>query len=136
MRIWTTTLLVLISATCFAQLEIVIKNIKNDNGNVRVGIFKDKDSFLKNAAYGKVVKSAKGELTVIFENLPTGKYGVSVIHDENSNEKLDSNMIGIPKEGFGFSNNSMGAFGPPSFEKASITVEPGKTSIGITLKYL
>jgi len=119
-----------------AQLEITVKNIKNDKGNVRVGIFTGKDTFLKNAAYGKVVKARKNELTVIFDDLPPGKYGVSVIHDENENGELDSNMIGIPREGFGFANDAMGTFGPPGFEKASITVETQKVSINITMKYL
>jgi len=135
MRFSLTCFLVLVATSAVAQLEIIVKNIKNDKGDVRVGLFKDKESFLKNAAYGKVVKSTKGELKVIFDNLPDGTYGISVIHDENSNEKLDTNMIGIPKEGFGFGNNSMGTFGPPSFEKASVAVEPGKTSTSISLKY-
>jgi len=124
------------ASTAMAQLEITVKNIKNDKGNVRVGIFTNKESFLKDVAYGKVVKAGKGELKVIFDDLPPGKYAVSVIHDENENGELDSNMIGIPKEGFGFANDAMGTFGPPGFEKASITVETQKVSINITVKYL
>jgi len=132
----TLACLVFASTASLAQLEITIKNIQNDKGNVRVGIFKDKETFLKNAAYGKVVKARKNELKVIFDDLPSGTYAVSVIHDENENGKLDSNMIGIPKEGFGFANDAMGTFGPPGFEKASITVETQKVSITITMKYL
>lgn len=136
MKFFITPLLVLVVSSAAAQLEIVVKNVKNDNGNVRVGIFNDKQTFLKNPVYGKVVKASKGEVKVIFDQVPAGTYGISVIHDENSNDKLDSNFVGIPKEGFGFGNDSMGTFGPPSFEKASIAVEPGKTSTSITLKYM
>ncbi len=118
-----------------SQLEVVVKGIKNDKGNVRVGIFKDKESFLKKADYGKVVKASQGEAKVVFE-LPAGVYAISVIHDENGNDELDSGMFGIPKEGFGFGNDAMGTFGPPGFEKASITVEPQKMSISIALRYL
>jgi uncharacterized protein (DUF2141 family) len=119
-----------------SQLEIVVKNIKNDKGNVRVGIFNNKETFLEKALYGKVVQASTGELTVLFENIPPGKYAVSIIHDENKNDELDSGMFGIPKEGFGFANDAMGSFGPPGFEKASITVETGKRTITITLRYL
>lgn len=119
-----------------SQLEVVVKSVKNDSGNIRVGIFSDKDTFLKKAVYGKVVKSKSGQTTVVFDDLPPGKYAVSAIHDENENNELDTGLFGIPKEGFGFGNDAMGSFGPPSFEKATITVEPGKTSISITLRYL
>jgi uncharacterized protein (DUF2141 family) len=128
-------LLLSLSNTSFAQLEVIVKGIKNDKGNIRVGLFKDKESFLKKAAYGKVVKAQKGDVSVIF-SVPEGLYAVSIIHDENENDELDSNFIGIPKEGFGFANDAMGNFGPPSFEKASITVETGKRTINITLRYL
>jgi uncharacterized protein (DUF2141 family) len=132
----TVACLVFASTACLAQLEITIKNIKSDKGNLRAGIFKEKETFLKNATYGKVVKAHKNELKIIFDDLPPGTYAISVIHDENENGKLDSNMIGIPKEGFGFANDAMGTFGPPAFEKASITVETQKVSITITMKYL
>ena len=119
-----------------SQLEVIVKGIKNDRGNIRVGVFKDENTFLKTAAYGKVVKAKAGELTVLFDNIPTGKYAVSIIHDENENNELDSNFLGIPKEGFGFANDAVGKFGPPSFEKATTTVETGKRTITITVKYL
>lgn len=121
---------------CNAQLKIVVKEVKSDKGNVRVGIFKDKDTFLKKAAYGKIVKASKGEVTINFDDLPEGKYAISVIHDENENGELDSNMIGIPKEGFCFGNDAMGSFGPPSFEKASITVAGDSISISTRMRYL
>lgn len=118
-----------------SQLEVVVTGIKNGEGDIRVGIFSDKETFLKKAVYGKVVEAKEGSIKVIIE-LEKGVYGVSVIHDENKNGDLDSSFIGIPREGFGFSNNAMGTFGPPRFEKASITVENGKMSISIAMKYL
>lgn len=118
-----------------SQLEVVVKGIKNTKGNIRVGIFKDEKSFLKEARFGKVVKAQKDEIKVVFE-LPTGKYAVSVIHDENENDELDSGLFGIPKEGFGFANDAMGTLGPPSFEKASIIITPQKLVVTITMRYL
>lgn len=118
------------------RLEVVVKNVKDAKGNVRVGIFKDQKTFLKEATVGKVVKASAGEVTVVFDNVPAGTYGVSVIHDENENGELDSGMFGIPKEGFGFANDAMGMFGPPSFEKASIIIEEGPKIISIGMKYM
>jgi uncharacterized protein (DUF2141 family) len=127
-----------LSNLLFAQsrLEVIVKGIKNDKGSIRVGLFKDKNTFLRTAVYGQVVKSGEGEIRVLFSDVPPGVYAVSVIHDENENTELDSGLFGIPKEGFGFGNDAMATFGPPSFEKASIAIEPGKMSINITVRYL
>ena len=76
-----------------------------------------------------------GEVQVSFENISPGDYAISVMHDANENNELDSNAFGIPKEGFGFSNDVMGMFGPPSFEKAKFKFT-GDNIISITLKYL
>jgi uncharacterized protein (DUF2141 family) len=132
------TIMALVAHLADAQttLEVVVKKIKDSKGNVRVGIFKDEKAFLKDAAWGKVVKAQSGEVKVIFEGLPAGTYGVSVIHDENENGELDSGTFGIPKEGFGFGNDAMGMFGPPSFEKASINITAEPKIISIALKYM
>lgn len=104
------------------RLEVIVKNVKDALGTVRVGLFADEKTFLKIAVFGKVVKAAEGEITAVFEDVPAGTYAVSVIHDSNENGELDSNFFGMPKEGFGFSNDAMGTFGPPSFDKAKFTI--------------
>jgi uncharacterized protein (DUF2141 family) len=60
------------------------------------------------------------------------------MHDENSNKDMDQNKIGIPKEGFGFSNNARISLGPPSFDKVKFEIQPGTkdTRISIDLRYL
>lgn len=117
------------------SLTVSIKNVKSDKGTIRVGIFNSQTDFLKKQLYGQIVKSKNGELQVVFENVPVGVYAVSIIHDENENGELDSNFFGIPKEGFGFSNDAMGTFGPPSFEKASFKLTEN-TALTINLKYM
>jgi uncharacterized protein (DUF2141 family) len=67
--------------------------------------------------------------------VPPGRYGVVVIHDENSNMKLDRNFFGIPKEGFGFSGNPRVVLSAPSFQVASVPVKCPTTEIGIKLIY-
>lgn len=119
-----------------ARLEVTVRNIKDTRGTIRVGLFTDENSFLKKAALGKIVKASQNEITVVFEKMKPGDYAVSVIHDENENGELDSNFMGIPKEGFAFGNNAMGTFGPPSFEKAKVTIDKTDVKQVISLKYL
>jgi uncharacterized protein (DUF2141 family) len=119
-----------------ASLEVNVNNIKSKKGSIRIGLFTSEKDFLKNAAEGKVVKVTGAEVTVVFENLLPGEYALSVIHDENENGKLDSNVFGVPKEGFAFGNNAMGPFGPPSFEKAKIVIGDHVVRQVINLKYM
>lgn len=117
------------------NIEVTVKNIKEQKGSIRIGLFTNENDFLKKAAAGKVVKASTTEIKVVFENLKAGDYAVSVIHDENENGELDTNAIGMPKEGFAFGNNAMGMFGPPSFDKAKVTVNTLPIKQIIELKY-
>lgn len=121
----------------FAQsnIEVTVKNIEEVKGSIRVGLFSNENDFLKTPVEGKVVKVAGTEAKVVFENVKAGEYAVSVIHDENDNGELDTNGLGIPKEGFAFGNNAMGMFGPPSFEKAKVVVDQTPVKQVIELKY-
>lgn len=117
------------------SLTVSIKNVKSNKGTIRVGIFNSQNDFLKKQLFGQVIKSTSGEALVVFDNVPVGAYAISIIHDENENGELDSNFFGIPKEGFGFSNDAMGTFGPPSFEKASFNWT-GKEALTVSLRYM
>ena len=121
----------------FAQsnIEVTVKNIEEVKGSIRVGLFSNENDFLKTPVEGKVVKVAGTEAKVVFENVTAGEYAVIVIHDENDNGELDTNGLGIPKEGFAFGNNAMGMFGPPSFEKAKVVVDKTTVKQVIELKY-
>jgi uncharacterized protein (DUF2141 family) len=121
----------------FAQemLRVEVVNIKNNSGSIRVGLFDNEKDFLKKAVLGETVSANAEKVIVVFENIPTGEYGISVIHDENNNEELDLNFLGIPKEGFGFGNDAKGAFGPPSFDKAKVKIGEGVVMQVITLRY-
>jgi uncharacterized protein (DUF2141 family) len=124
----------LATSNLFAQrtLEVTVKNIKERKGTVRVALYNNEKDFLENFLQGKIVKVAGNEAKIVFENLKPGDYAVSVFHDENENEKLDSGFMGIPNEPYGFSNDAMGTFGPPSFEKAKMSLTSDKASV-ITL---
>lgn len=114
------------------QLEVVVTGFRDGDGSLRVGLFNDSRHFLKKPIDSKVVSLSADSAKVTFKDLPPGEYAVSVFHDRNDNEELDTNVLGIPKEGFAFGNNAMGMFGPPSFEKCSVVI--GKSTIRQVLK--
>lgn len=125
-------------AMCQTKLQVTVTNIKGHKGNIIIGIFDSNENFLKKPLDGRMAKASGDSITVVFENLKPGKYAVSVLHDANKNKDLDKNKLGIPKEGFGFSNNVLGAMGPPSFERAIIDLTPEQKDldIGIKMKYM
>jgi len=100
--------LTLMAATVNAgELSVTITDIREAQGSIMVAVVNSDAAWNSQAkpVAAQKVEAAKGELTLKFADLPPGQYAVQVMHDENDNEKLDTNFIGIPSEGYGFSNN-------------------------------
>jgi uncharacterized protein (DUF2141 family) len=115
----------LVSVVCFSQqhtLTIEIDGFDSDNGQLVLGVCDKKENFLKEYAYGDVVKIKNKRATVVIKNLPSGEYAISLFHDVNSNNILDKNIFGIPSEDYGFSNNAKGTFGPPKYDDAKFSL--------------
>ena len=117
------------------QLIVTVESINEKKGSIRVGLFRTKEEFLKKATYGKVVPVQCHAVKVIFYDVEPGNYGISIIHDLNDNGELDTNALGIPKEGFAFGNNAMGILGPPSFDKAMVSIEEGVVQQVLRVRY-
>ena len=118
------------------DLEIVVTNFESDKGFLVVGLLNSAAQYdAENQMFRSDTEVAirDGVATVTYEGLPFGSYAVKVFHDENTNAELDTNFVGFPKEGFGFSNNAMGKFGPPSFEQARFDLATKKLRIEINL---
>jgi uncharacterized protein (DUF2141 family) len=82
-----------------------------------------------------VIKIRKTQARCDFEDIPPGTYAMAVIHDENMNGKLDTNRLGIPREGYGFSNDAKGWLGPPSFSAASFRYDGRSLDLTMSLHY-
>ena len=95
-----------------------------------IGLLKDKGRLV-----GVTMRARTGSQSVGFRQLPPGPYAVIVFHDENDNGILDEDLLGIPTEGYGFSNNATGFFSAPSFDAAAVTVGTLDMNISITLIY-
>ena len=115
-----------------ADLTVNISEVSQGKGHVMVGLYSGIEAFEQGkTSFGSRVKANNEQEQVIFKDLPAGEYAIKIYQDENSNQKLDFNFIGIPKEGYGYSNN-VGRFGRPAYQEAKFTVEE-KTEIQIEL---
>jgi uncharacterized protein (DUF2141 family) len=117
-------------------LAIVVVDLKNDDGHLSVALFDSAESYSEEdrvfrTAQSKV-KGGRSELE--FADVPFGTYALKIYHDENANDKLDTNFVGFPKEGFGFSNDAMGKFGPPKFEQAKFEFSQPRLELTIHAK--
>ncbi|MAD96680.1 MAG: hypothetical protein CMB99_05060 [Flavobacteriaceae bacterium] len=126
-------LLILATTSFSAQesytLTIEIEGIKKQSGNVLVLLSNSEKSFLKDGE-GRTLK-VKGNTVTANYKVAKGEYAFSFFHDKNSNGKLDTNFMGIPKESYGFSNNAKGFMGPPSYQKAKFSIT-GDTKVTVS----
>jgi uncharacterized protein (DUF2141 family) len=133
-------------AVAFAQssscpgIHVKVLNIRNSTGTVDCALFDSPNGFpieALNLAMNAVVIRVRNTKVVRcnFEDIPPGTYALAVIHDENMNGKLDTNWLGIPKEGYGFSNGVKAFLGAPSFSAASFKYDGGTLDLTISLHY-
>ncbi len=118
------SMIVLLPSATAADLTIAITNITEATGKVRWVVFDSEANYQSDANPVHSASSrVNGEgMKFTLHELPAGQYAIKLYHDANDNGELDSNMLGIPTEGYGFSNNA-GRFGPPSFEDAAVALE-------------
>ena len=113
------------------DLEVKIEGLKNQKGNVYIGVYDTKKDFegMGKRVDGKIIKATDSRVYQVFK-LPAKTYAIAVFHDENGNGKLDKNLLGVPKEGYGFSNEG----NKPGFDNASFQLNSDKSFV-IRLKY-
>lgn len=116
------------------SLTLTVADIGTNRGEVRIALFNSKKTYTKKPIHAAVVKVEKGFARWIVTDLKPGDYAIALFHDANGDGKMNKNLIGLPKEDYGFSNDASGTFGPPSWSKAKFTIDEGATQHIINLK--
>jgi len=135
-------LLVLLQATSLRaqNVEVTITGIRSEEGKIAVGVFLDEESFRTEKAFlePRFPKKEVKDGTITFSlSLEPGVYGLSVLDDENSDGRMEYGRLGIPKEGFGFSDYYHTAFARPKFDSFRFTVERDKVKkITVRMRYI
>lgn len=127
----------LFASATTGTLEVDVSNLRNSKGVIRACLTRDRAHFpdckSDPAALKQTVNTDARPL--LFTGLPPGDYAVALFHDENGNGRFDT-MLGIPREGFGFSRNPVVRFGAPRFDKVSMRLGAGYTRIQVRVQYL
>lgn len=123
-------LLVMLSLTCSVkgyahQITINIDNVNSSNGKVRCGLYTSSKGFPESSdtrMLQTVVEANEQGVSCLFTKVPAGYYAATVLHDENDNEEMDKNFLGVPKESWGVSNNVTPTLRAPTFDEAMFEV--------------
>ena len=120
-------------------IHVKILNIRNSTGTVACALFESPEGFpheyLHFATNIMIIKIRKSQARCDFEDIPPGTYAMAVVHDENMNGKLDTKWMGIPTEGYGFSNDAKALLGAPSFSAASFLYDGQNIEMTMRLNY-
>ncbi|WP_227712333.1 DUF2141 domain-containing protein [Marinobacter zhanjiangensis] len=130
-------------AMVFAQscpgIHVKVPNIKNSTGTIACALFESPEGFptefLQSATNITMMKIRDTQARCNFLDVPPGTYALAVIHDENMDGKLNTNFIGVPTEGYGFSSGAEAGMSAPSFEDASFSYDGENLDLTIRLKY-
>lgn len=135
-----TSVLLLGGMAAIAQnVSLTVTGMRSKKGDLCVSVFKDNQSFKDNkpSTRLKFAKSAaQGGNMRINLTLPPGTYGIAMLDDENGNGKMDNNMVGMPKEGFGFSNFYLSGLSRPSFDDFRFEVKSSPVTLNGKLRFL
>jgi uncharacterized protein (DUF2141 family) len=117
------------SIDTLSKVVISLNGMKNTNGKVNVALYNSSASFNDpNQAYRELFLDCTGGTMVIsIDSLVQGDYAFAIFHDENNNQQIDQNWLNIPTEGFAFSNNAMGTFGPPNWTQSKFSIPISST---------
>ncbi|WP_273210028.1 DUF2141 domain-containing protein [Marinobacter subterrani] len=133
-----------VPATVFAQptcpgIHVNIPNIENSTGTVACALFESPAGFpaefLHSATHIMMMKIRDTKARCSFLDIPPGSYALAVIHDENMDGKLNTNFLGVPTEGYGFSSGAEAGMSAPSFEAASFSYGGHNLDLTIRLNY-
>jgi len=135
----TTLILFFSSVALMAQstdskvLTLNFEITKHDKGQILFALYNSSESHMDDTFKTAKAKVENGKAKISVKIIQPGFYSFSYFHDLNSNDELDTNLVGVPKEPYGFSNGEKGRLGPPDFEDCKIKINDD-TNIQISIK--
>lgn len=119
-----------------AELRVSVNGLRSADGVVRLALYDRPELFPEKGEGLKIaVPARQGEVEAVFDGLAPGRYALALFHDEDGDDEFDRGFLGIPKEGYAFSNDARPFLGPPSFDKAAVEVGEGGAAITIRMVY-
>lgn len=122
-------------AEAAGSITMNIGNVRNARGRVVVDICPQERFLADGCVLHEEVPASAGTTTVTIPNVPAGQYAVQAFHDENANGEVDRGMLGIPREGVGFSRNARIGLGPPKWRDAVFVHQGRAETIGFSVRY-
>jgi uncharacterized protein (DUF2141 family) len=120
------------------DIVVDIRGLRSDDGLVRVTLYDSPSGFpndLSKALDSEAAEIEGGLARVVFPRYSHGTYAVGLFHDENRNGVMDTNLLGVPREGYGASNDARGRLGPPRFHDAAFEHDQRETVVRVTMEY-
>lgn len=118
------------------QLIFTIDGVASNQGKIYIQVFNGKDAYRsENAIAATIIPAIEGEVRANFADLKPGEYAVRYFHDEDGDGKLATNLLGMPTEGYGFSNAAKPNFGPVKYEAMKFVITEPITSNHSTVIY-
>lgn len=119
------------------KLSIIVTGVRNSDGVVRCALFNSPAAFPKIGQewHGVIAPIRGGAANCVFTGVPAGTYAVAFFHAEHNETQLTTGMFGKPQQGYGFSNNATGSFGPPNFSAAAFRYDGGNMALQGSLTY-
>ncbi|MCF2949408.1 DUF2141 domain-containing protein [Paraglaciecola aquimarina] len=112
------------------DIEFQIQGINSNKGKLYVQLFKGQEGYKNGQAVNaSIVNAQKGEAKIMFSVIEAGEYAIRFFHDENDNGKLETNMFGMPTEGYGYSNSAKPNFGPATYQQIKFNVPTGAQKV-------
>jgi uncharacterized protein (DUF2141 family) len=119
------------------DITVAVDGLRNDKGMVRCGLYASAVGFREpgKELKGVAVPIVGGKATCVFNDMAPGSYAVAVFHAENNETQIETGMFGKPKQGYGFSRDAKGSFGPPSFDAAAYKYAGGSSVWPVHIEY-
>lgn len=130
------TLVAIVAPVRAADLTVTVDGIENAKGRIYLGLFNEPNEWPKGKAYSRIdVPASAGHLVYVFKDVPPGRYALTGFHDEYNTGDMEYNFLGLPKEGFLFSNDVAPRISAPGFERCAIDVADKPVAITVHIQH-